>query len=165
MTQSVFADGNPEAGLMFVGEGPARRTARPAVRRPVRAGCSTACWPASGSTGPVRDHQPDPVAPAGQSQPDRCRGADLPAVPAAPHRPGAAAAPGAAGGAGRTGGARRQRRHHPAARQWIEASIPGLPAPVAALPMLHPAYLLRTPGAKRDAWADLLLLRRTLDET
>jgi DNA polymerase len=30
--------------------------------------------------------------------------------------------------------------------------------------MLHPAYLLRTPGAKREAWADLVLLRRTLDE-
>ncbi len=32
-----------------------------------------------------------------------------------------------------------------------------------ALATLHPAYLLRTPAAKRDAWADLLLLRRTLD--
>jgi DNA polymerase len=29
--------------------------------------------------------------------------------------------------------------------------------------MLHPSYLLRTAGAKREAWADLLLLRRTLD--
>jgi DNA polymerase len=28
-----------------------------------------------------------------------------------------------------------------------------------ALPTLHPAYLLRNPGAKRDAWADLLMLR------
>jgi DNA polymerase len=35
----------------------------------------------------------------------------------------------------------------------------GLPA----LPTLHPAYLLRTPAAKRDAWADLILLRRALD--
>jgi DNA polymerase len=32
-----------------------------------------------------------------------------------------------------------------------------------ALATLHPAYLLRTPGAKKDAWADLVLLRRTLD--
>jgi DNA polymerase len=32
-----------------------------------------------------------------------------------------------------------------------------------ALPTLHPAYLLRSTGAKRDAWADLVLLRRTLD--
>jgi DNA polymerase len=36
-------------------------------------------------------------------------------------------------------------------------------ARLPALPTLHPAYLLRSPGAKRDAWADLVLLRRTLD--
>lgn len=36
--------------------------------------------------------------------------------------------------------------------QWRE--VAGLPA----LPMLHPAYLLRNPGAKREAWADLLEL-------
>lgn len=33
-----------------------------------------------------------------------------------------------------------------------------------ALPMTHPAYLLRTPVAKREAWADLLALRMRLDE-
>ncbi|PIE12882.1 MAG: uracil-DNA glycosylase [Rhodobacterales bacterium] len=32
-----------------------------------------------------------------------------------------------------------------------------------ALPMFHPAFLLRTPLAKRDAWADLLSLRAKLD--
>lgn len=32
-----------------------------------------------------------------------------------------------------------------------------------ALATLHPAYLLRTPAAKRDAWLDLLLLRRRID--
>jgi DNA polymerase len=37
--------------------------------------------------------------------------------------------------------------------------------PIPTLPMLHPAYLLRTPGAKREAWADMLTLRRTLDGT
>lgn len=30
------------------------------------------------------------------------------------------------------------------------------------LPMTHPAYLLRNPGAKRDAWADLLALQARL---
>ncbi|MBE3639336.1 uracil-DNA glycosylase [Mangrovicoccus algicola] len=35
----------------------------------------------------------------------------------------------------------------------------GLPV----LPMLHPAYLLRMPQAKRDAWADLLELDRHLE--
>ena len=47
--------------------------------------------------------------------------------------------------------------------KWLEVEVPGLPQPVPTLPMLHPAYLLRTTGAKRDAWADLLNLRRRLD--
>jgi DNA polymerase len=40
--------------------------------------------------------------------------------------------------------------------QWTEAY--GKPA----LPMFHPAYLLRTPSAKREAWADLLALKARL---
>jgi DNA polymerase len=39
---------------------------------------------------------------------------------------------------------------------WTEAA--GLPA----LPMFHPAYLLRQPTAKREAWADLLSLKARL---
>jgi len=41
--------------------------------------------------------------------------------------------------------------------QWREAF--GRPC----LPMFHPAYLLRNPAAKREAWADLLSLRARLD--
>lgn len=33
-----------------------------------------------------------------------------------------------------------------------------------AMPMTHPAYLLRTPAAKREAWADLLAVRAKLKE-
>lgn len=40
---------------------------------------------------------------------------------------------------------------------WTQAF--GLPA----LPMTHPSYLLRTPLAKREAWADLLSLAARLD--
>ena len=32
------------------------------------------------------------------------------------------------------------------------------------LPMTHPTYLLRTPAAKREAWADLLALKSRLQE-
>ncbi|WP_306112692.1 MULTISPECIES: uracil-DNA glycosylase family protein [unclassified Roseovarius] len=39
---------------------------------------------------------------------------------------------------------------------WTEAY--GTPC----LPMFHPAYLLRSPGAKREAWADLLELQARL---
>ncbi len=35
---------------------------------------------------------------------------------------------------------------------------------IPALPMFHPAYLLRTPAAKRQAWADLLKLKRAIEE-
>ncbi len=37
--------------------------------------------------------------------------------------------------------------------------------PIRCLPMYHPAYLLRQPGAKRQAWKDLLLLKKGIDET
>ncbi len=40
--------------------------------------------------------------------------------------------------------------------QWAEAL--GRPA----LPMFHPAYLLRNPAAKREAWHDLLMLQARL---
>jgi len=33
-----------------------------------------------------------------------------------------------------------------------------------AIPTWHPAYLLRNPIAKRDSWADLLLLRRSMKD-
>ena len=35
---------------------------------------------------------------------------------------------------------------------------------VPTLPMFHPAYLLRNPAAKREAWADLLSLRARLND-
>lgn len=35
---------------------------------------------------------------------------------------------------------------------------------IAAMPTLHPAYLLRQPGHKRLAWQDLLAIRARLDE-
>ena len=35
---------------------------------------------------------------------------------------------------------------------------------VRALPTLHPAYLLRTPAAKRQAWRDLLSLQKALSQ-
>jgi len=47
--------------------------------------------------------------------------------------------------------------------RWHEVPVEELGRPVPALATLHPAYLLRNPAAKREAWADLLLLRRRLD--
>lgn len=42
--------------------------------------------------------------------------------------------------------------------QWHQASINGLPTPLPCLPSYHPAYLLRMPMAKKEAWEDMLNL-------
>jgi len=47
--------------------------------------------------------------------------------------------------------------------RWLDVKVAGLGA-VPALATLHPAYLLRNPGAKKDAWADLLALRERLEK-
>jgi DNA polymerase len=44
-----------------------------------------------------------------------------------------------------------------------EVTVPGLEQKLPYLAMLHPDQLLAQPAAKRDAWTDLLLLRRTFD--
>jgi len=46
--------------------------------------------------------------------------------------------------------------------RWFEFNAPGLPRPVPALATFHPAYLLRTPEAKREAWRDLLMVAKKL---
>ena len=48
--------------------------------------------------------------------------------------------------------------------RWFDLAIPGLADPVATLPMFHPSFLLRTPERKREAWRDLLSLRARLGE-
>ncbi len=45
---------------------------------------------------------------------------------------------------------------------WRSLEIPGIETGIPALPTYHPAYLLRTPGAKREAWLDLLALKERL---
>jgi DNA polymerase len=47
--------------------------------------------------------------------------------------------------------------------RWFDLAVPGLAAPVPTLPMFHPAFLLRAPERKREAWRDLLSLRARLD--
>jgi DNA polymerase len=45
--------------------------------------------------------------------------------------------------------------------RWLEAQSGGRKIPL--LPTLHPAYLLRQPAQKRLAWRDMLLLREALN--
>ncbi len=48
--------------------------------------------------------------------------------------------------------------------RWFSFETPNLSHPVAAMPIFHPAYLLRTPIQKRTAWNDLRLIQNKLDE-
>ncbi len=63
---------------------------------------------------------------------------------------------------GRTDGITRMRG------RWFEFRTPSMverkTAPIAALPLFHPAYLLRQPAQKREAWRDLLAIKARLAE-
>ena len=48
--------------------------------------------------------------------------------------------------------------------RWFEYQSPGLPGPIPTLPIFHPAYLLRQPAQKRETWADLLKLKSRIAE-
>jgi DNA polymerase len=164
-TNLVFADGNPEAGLMLVGEGPGAEEDRAGI-------------PFVGPSGQLLDRMLAsigldrsqylitnliPWRPPGNRNPT-----DAEVLICLPflHRHIALARPrrlvllGALASRALLGGSAGITKLR---GKWTAADIPGLPEPVPALPMLHPAYLLRSPGAKREAWSDLILLRRTLD--
>lgn len=44
-------------------------------------------------------------------------------------------------------------------KRWHDVPNAYLEEPIPALPTFHPAYLLRNPPAKKDAWEDLKMLR------
>jgi len=47
--------------------------------------------------------------------------------------------------------------------RWHLYESPGTRGAIPLMPLYHPAYLLRQPAQKRDAWRDLLTLRAKLD--
>ena len=165
-TNLVFADGNPSAGLMLIGESPGPeedRAGRPFVgpagvfldqilasiglNRTALLVTTLVPWRPPGNRNPteaeVQTCLPFLLRHVALARPRR-----LVLLGALPTK----------AVLGDRAGIRRLRG------RWAMVAIPGLEQPVPALPMWHPAYLLRTPAAKREAWADLLLLRRTLDD-
>jgi len=47
--------------------------------------------------------------------------------------------------------------------RWAELRPPGVERPIPTLPTLHPAFLLRQPAQKRQAWRDLVAFGAALD--
>ena len=166
-TSLVFSDGNPESGLMLVGEAPGAEEDRTGK-------------PFAGPSGQLLDRMLASVG-LGRTQclltniipwrpPGNRNPTETEVVVCLPFvlRHIALVRPrhlvllgGLATQAilGSKGGIMRQRG------RWVEALIPGLDAPVATLPMLHPLYFLGSPASKALAWADMLSLRRALDST
>jgi uracil-DNA glycosylase family 4 len=48
--------------------------------------------------------------------------------------------------------------------RWFDYRSEGLAAPIPTIPIFHPAYLLRQPALKREAWRDLVKLKEGLTE-
>ena len=164
-TNTVFADGNPAAGVMIVGEAPGGdedRIGRPFVGR---AGqlldrmlaaigidrtsayiTNVLFWRPPGNRKPT----PDEIA------------ACLPFLwrhIALAHPKVVVMAGGTSAGTllGRSDGITRLRG------RWFDLQVSGLAAPVPALATYHPSFLLRTPARKGESWADLLSLKAKLD--
>jgi DNA polymerase len=164
-TNTVFADGNPAAPVLLIGEGPGAdedRIGRPFVGR---AGQLLDRMLAAIQLDRQSVHITNVVywRPPGNRTPTTAEIAScLPFVlrHIALTRPKILVlAGGTAAGALLPGGQGITRLRG----RWFDLEIPGLPDPVPTLPMFHPSFLLRTPERKREAWRDLLALRARLD--
>ncbi|WP_284943747.1 uracil-DNA glycosylase [Acidisoma cladoniae] len=163
-TTTVFSDGNPRARIMLVGEAPGAEEDRAGL-------------PFVGASGQLLDRMLAsigldrtqvlitnilPWRPPGNRTPSEAEIATcLPFVLrhialVAPELVLLLGATSVRAMTGETQGIRRIRGI------WHTIDVPGLDKPLPALPTYHPAYLLRTPLAKREAWADLLELQRRL---
>lgn len=162
-TNLVFADGNPEAKVMLVGEAPGADEDRLGL-------------PFVGVSGQLLDRMMAAIGldrksfyitnvcfwrPPGNRKPtDLELAAQKPFVerhielvaPKVLVLVGAAAAQGLLG---TTEGITRMRG------RWFQYQ-PGEAAAIPAIPIFHPAYLLRQPAQKRETWRDLLKLREVL---
>jgi uracil-DNA glycosylase family 4 len=165
-TNLVFADGNPEADVMILGEAPGAEEDRRGL-------------PFVGASGQLLDRMLAAIGldrtsayisnvlfwrPPGNRNPTTAEvAACMPFVQRhiALVRPRVLVFVGGASAKAmlkRTEGIMRLRG------KWYDYPGVDLPAPIPALATFHPAYLLRSPGQKRAVWRDLLMLRARLDE-
>lgn len=163
-TQLCFADGNPQAEIMLVGEGPGAEEDR--VGRPFVGKAGQLLDRMLGAIGLDRTRvyiaNVVPWRPPGNREPTP---QEINAVQPFLMRQIALVNPKILVTVGAistrtlfntTTGITRMRG------QWRDLNLDGVA--VRALPMLHPAYLLRQPAAKRQAWADMLALKTRMDE-
>ena len=165
--RTVFADGNPKARLMLIGEAPGREEDEQGL-------------PFVGASGKLLDRMLASIGldrdsayitnvifwrPPGNRKPEPSEvELCLPFIerhielvdPAVLMFLGGAAA---AALLGKSEGVTKLRGN------WFDYSAPGLARPIPAMPTYHPAYLLRTPIHKREAWKDLLLVQKRLAGT
>ncbi|MGE0095681.1 MAG: uracil-DNA glycosylase [Alphaproteobacteria bacterium] len=164
-TNTVFADGNPKAKVMFIGEAPGEEEDRRGL-------------PFVGVSGQLLDRMVQHIGldrssfyitnvlfwrPPGNRAPTQAEvAACLPFL----RRHIELVSPrilvfvgGSAASAllGRTEGIGKLRG------RWMIYESPGLAQAASALATYHPAYLLRSPAQKRDAWRDLLMLKAKMD--
>ena len=164
-TNTVFADGNPEAPLMLIGEAPGAdedRIGRPFV----------------GASGQLLDRMLATIGidrssayisnvlfwrPPGNRKPTDtevalCR----PFVERhiALVRPRFLVLVGATASAALVGGSEGITRLR---GRWFALPLDGIDEPVQTMAMYHPSYLLRSPLSKREAWLDLLSIKSKLE--
>ena len=164
-TNTVFADGNPEAPLMLIGEAPGAdedRIGRPFV----------------GASGQLLDRMLATIGidrssayisnvlfwrPPGNRKPTDtevalCR----PFVERhiALVRPRFLILVGATANTALVGGSEGITRLR---GRWFALTLDGIDQPIQAMAMYHPSYLLRSPLAKREAWLDLLSIKSKLE--
>jgi len=48
--------------------------------------------------------------------------------------------------------------------RWFTYETPRMARPIPAIATYHPAYLLRSPGQKREAWRDMIDIKAKLQE-
>jgi uracil-DNA glycosylase len=165
-TNLVFGDGNPNAKIMFVGEAPGAdedRAGKPFVGvsgqlldkmvgwigldRTKFYITNILYWRPPGNRTPTSDE-------VAACQPFIARHIELvaPAVLVTVGGPSTEALLHRGEGISRSHG------------RWYDYQTPGLPAPIPAMPIFHPAFLLRATAQKRAAWRDLLKLEQKLAE-
>jgi uracil-DNA glycosylase family 4 len=168
-TQLCFADGNPEARVMLVGEAPGRdediqgkpfvgRSGQLLDRMLAAIGLSRTSLDRESAvfiTNVVFWRPPGNRTPT-EAETQMCLPFLLKAIEL--QKPDVIMCLGATPAqrlTGRTDGILNMRG------RWVTANVSGRNIPL--LPTLHPAYLLRQPAQKRLAWRDLLTLRQMLD--